>query len=269
MAKEPEMIDYHIHTSLSADCGVSMMKMAQAAQNAGLREICFTEHIDLNMLEGPDFMVDFAAYATALEETRGAYPDLTIRMGIEAGLDIETAPQMKTLLSSQPLDYVIGSQHVVFGHDPFYEEVWKKHTKAEIFDEYLRVSLESVSSIDDYDVMGHIGYISKFCPYEDKLLSYADYNDVIDSLLKMLIEKGKGLEVNTNGLYMTPSTMPETPIIKRYFELGGQIVTVGSDAHYEVAVAHAVFDTLDTLKAIGFRYVCAYDNRQPRFIPLH
>jgi len=262
------MIDYHIHTNISADCNIPMMKMAQAAQDAGLKEICFTEHIDLNMIEGPDFTVNFDAYAAALEETRRAFPELTIRMGIEAGLDTGTMHKMKTILSGQPLDYVVGSQHVVFGQDPYYKDVWDRHTKEEIFDEYLRVSLDSASNIDDYDVMGHIGYVSKFCPYEDKLLRYADYTDMIDSLLKTLIEKGKGIEVNTNGLYMTPSTMPETPIIKRYFELGGQLVTVGSDAHYEVVVGHAVADTLESLKTIGFRYVCAFDKRQPRFLPL-
>lgn len=262
------MIDYHIHTSLSADCNVPMNKMAQAAKNMGLKEICFTEHIDLNLLEGPDFTVNFDAYAAALEETRSAFPGLTIRMGIEAGLDIQSWDRMQAILNNQPLDYVIGSQHVVFGQDPFYEEVWKKHTKAELFNEYLRVCLESASNIDGYDVMGHVGYISKFCPFEDKLLRYADYSDVLDTLLKTLIEKGKGLEVNTNGLYMTPSTMPERPIIKRFFELGGQIITVGSDAHYEVVVGHAVTDTLESLKTIGFRHVCAFDKRQPRFIPL-
>ena len=79
---------------------------------------------------------------------------------------------------------------------------------------------------------------------------------------------GKGLEVNTNGLYMTPSVMPELPIVRRFLELGGEIVTIGSDAHYPEAVGHAVEETLDALKSIGLKYICAYDNRQPRFIPI-
>lgn len=262
------MIDYHIHTSLSADCQVPMLKMAQAAQNAGLKQICFTEHIDLNMAEGPDFTVDFGAYAAAIRDVRAQCAGLEIRMGIEAGLDIKSAPQMRSLLEKQPLDYVIGSQHVVYGLDPYYENVWRQHSRTDIFREYLRVSAESAGELDDYDVMGHIGYISKFCPHDDKLLRYTDYADEIDMLLKTLIEKGKGIEVNTNGLYMTPSTMPETAIVARYFELGGEIVTVGSDAHCERVVGHAVPETLETLKAIGFKYVCAFERRTPRFLPL-
>ncbi len=262
------MIDYHIHSSISADCSIPMAKMAQAAVNAGLKEICFTEHIDLNLKEGPDFSVDFDAYADAVEKTRGAFPELKIRMGIEAGLDTASAPQMEELLRGRPLDFDIGSQHVVFGLDPYYETVWKQYDKTEIFAQYLKTALESVKAIDNYDVMGHIGYVSKFCPYDDKLLRYADYSDAIDMLLKALIDKGKGIEVNTNGLYMTPSTMPETAVIRRYFELGGEIVTIGSDAHYEAVVGHAVSDTLDTLKIIGFRYICAFEKRRPIFLPI-
>jgi histidinol-phosphatase (PHP family) len=245
-----------------------MMKMAQSAKNAGLKEICFTEHIDLNLKESPDFTVDFTAYAEAIKDVRTAFPDMVIRMGIEAGLDIETAPQMQAMLEGQPLDYIIGSQHVVFGLDPFYEQVWKQYSKAEIFGEYLRVSSESAMQIDYYDVMGHVGYVSKFCPFDDKMLCYADFSEAIDTLLKILIGKGKGIEINTNGLYMTPSTMPETAIIRRYFELGGEIVTIGSDAHYETVVGHAVADTLNLLKSIGFRYICTFDKRQPVFLPL-
>jgi histidinol-phosphatase (PHP family) len=99
-------------------------------------------------------------------------------------------------------------------------------------------------------------------------MRYSEYADAIDAILKRIVEKGKGLEVNTNGLYMTPDTMPERPILARYRELGGEIVTVGSDAHYAEVVGHAVRETLETLKAIGFRYVCAFDARKPRFITI-
>jgi histidinol-phosphatase (PHP family) len=86
--------------------------------------------------------------------------------------------------------------------------------------------------------------------------------------LRLLVEKGKGLEVNTNGLYMTPDTMPEMPIVRRYRELGGEIVTIGSDAHGEAVVGHAAAETLAALKEIGFKYVCAFDSRTPRFITI-
>ena len=156
----------------------------------------------------------------------------------------------------------------MFGHDPYYKDIWQQYSKREIYDEYMRLSLETARSCDYYDILGHLGYIGKFCPFEDKMLRYDEYADAVDELLKTLIERGKALEVNTGGLCMTPSTMPETAIIRRYYELGGELLTVGSDAHYESAVGHAVAETLDVLKSIGFRYVCAFDSRKPQHIKI-
>ena len=262
------MIDYHVHSEYSGDCEVPMAHMAQAALDAGIKEMCFTEHIDFDTPGDVSFIVDMDAYRAGFEQVRDAFPALSIRFGIEAGLDLAAKDRVIDMLIGQPLDYVIGSQHMVFGMDPYYKEVWERHTQKKIYEEYLRTSVECAEACDFYDVLGHLGYIGKFNPHEDKLLSYADYTDAIDMVLKTIIGKGKGLEINTNGLFMTPATMPETPIIKRYFELGGEIVTIGSDAHYECVVGHAVADTLRVLANIGFRYVCAFDKRTPRFIPI-
>lgn len=262
------MIDYHIHTDISADCEVPMRRMAEAAENAGIKELGFAEHIDMGMPKGPDFSVDFAAYEAAFEQARREFPDINMRRGIEAGLDLKYRDEMAALLDEHPCDFVIGSQHLVFDHDPYYEDVWQQYSQREIYNEYMRLSLETVHNCDYYDILGHLGYIGKFCPFEDKMLRYADFADAVDAILITLIERGKALEVNTNGLYMTPSTMPETQIIKRYYELGGEMLTVGSDAHYEVVVGHAVSETLEVLKTIGFKYVCAFDSRRPRFIKI-
>ena len=101
----------------------------------------------------------------------------------------------------------------------------------DIFEEYLRTCIACAASCDFFDVFGHIGYVSKFCPADDKILRYSDYSDALDALLKMLVQRGKGIEVNTSGLAATSQTMPETAVIARYHELGGEIITVGSDAH--------------------------------------
>ena len=260
------MIDYHVHSDISGDCEVKMADMAVAARNAGVRELCFTEHIDIDFPGEIDFSVDFTRYLAEFEAVKQSFPDIHIRMGIEAGLDVCTKDEMEKRLSG--LDYVVGSQHIVFGQDPYYKEAWEGRPQREIFEKYLAESLRCAAACDYYDVLGHLGYISKFCPHEDKLMRYSDFSDAVDAILKTLIDKGKGLEVNTNGLYMTPDTMPEKPIVARYRELGGEIVTVGSDAHYASVVGHAVPETLQMLKSIGFRYVCAFDGRKPRFIAI-
>lgn len=260
------MIDYHVHSSISGDCDVPMADMAAAAIKAGVRELCFTEHIDIELPNDIDFSLDFARYRAEFAGVKAQFPEMNIRMGVEAGLDMRHLDEICALIGD--VDYVVGSQHIVNGTDPYNRPVWESCTQRELYDAYIAEVLQCMSACDFYDVLGHLGYIAKFCPYEDRLFRYSDYTDAVDMVLRRLVERGKGLEVNTNGLYMTPDTMPEKPIIARFFELGGEIVTIGSDAHYERVVGHAVTETLQTLKSIGFQYVCAFDERKPRFITI-
>lgn len=262
------MIDYHIHSAVSGDCEVSMARMVKAAQNKGLREICFAEHLDLDFPSNIDFVVNFDDYKKEFDAVKSKFPQMHIRKGIEAGLDMRTKDKLPSLLKGQDLDYVIGSLHIVFGQDPFYPEFWETFSQKKAYEEYLRSSIECTAACDYFDVLGHLGYIAKFCPHEDKLMRYADFADAIDTLLNMLISKGKGLEVNTRGLSVTSSTMPETHILERFFKLGGEIITIGSDAHTENTVGQDVNETLAKLKDIGFKYICAFDQRRPEFIPI-
>jgi histidinol-phosphatase (PHP family) len=156
----------------------------------------------------------------------------------------------------------------VRGLDPYGNEFWEKYELRQAFEQYLAECIECAKQFDFYDVFGHLGYVSKFCPHEDALMRYTDYKEAIEEVLRTLVEKGKGLEVNTSGIKNTGSAMPEAPILKRFFELGGEIVTVGSDAHEQSAVGRSADETLAILKSIGFKYVCAYDKRRPRFIEI-
>lgn len=262
------MIDYHIHSDISADCAVPMSLMAKAARSKGLKEICFTEHIDLDFPGGTDFVPDFDAYDLKFEAVRSAFPDIAIRKGIEAGLELRTKEGIISALSGKSFDFVIGSVHLVEGLDPYCAEFWDKYALRQAFEEYLGVCIECAKEMGYYDVFGHLGYVSKFCPHEDAVLNYSDFSDAVDELLKLLIEKGKGIEVNTSGIKNTRSVMPEINIISRFFEFGGEVVTVGSDAHEETSVGRASGETLDMLKGIGFKYVCAFDERRPRFITI-
>ncbi len=260
------MIDYHIHTDLSLDSKTHMADIAAAAHKKGLKEICITEHVDFDFPNLGDFLVDFNLYTQQLEEIKAAYPDMNIRKGIEAGIDMKSHKRIGEYLFDKKLDYIIGSVHVVFNSDPYFPEFWQNVSKQEAFDEYARVCLERVKAADFFDVFGHLGYISKYCPHEDNLFAYDDYADMIDEMLLVLISRGKGLEVNTSGLIKTGNLIPELAIIQQFKRLGGEIVTVGSDAHVAENVGYAAQYALDALKTLGFKYVCAYDQRVPRFI---
>ena len=261
------MIDYHIHTSLSADCDFSMNQMAKAAVDRGLKYICFTDHIDFDFPSG-EFMVDFDEYKNQLEDAKKAFPQISIAKGIEAGIETQTWHRYKDLLKGQDLDFIIGSIHVVFGYDPYYPELWDSVTKQQVFDEYSILLLNCLEAIEVFDVLGHIGYIGKYCPFEDNLFKYSDYSDIIDTILKKIIKSNKGLEVNTSGLLKTADYMPEKPIIERYHELGGEIITIGSDAHLPDNVGYKSKEALEYLKHVGFKHVFTYNQRSPVAVPI-
>jgi len=261
------MIDLHIHTSLSTDCDASMMDMAAAAAQKGLRYISFTDHIDFDF-PGGGYMVDFDEYKIQFEAVKAAFPNMSIAKGIEAGIEPHSWHRHIELLSGKGLDYVLGSVHVVFGRDPYFPELWEKVTKQEAFDEYARLLTKCLEAIDLFDVFAHIGYIGKYCPSEENLFKYSDYTDIIDIVLKTLIENSKGLEVNTSGLVKIGDYMPEKPIIERYRELGGEIITIGSDAHLPENVGLAADYTLKYLNSLGFKYIYIYENRVPKAISI-
>ena len=264
------MTDYHIHTALSFDAEPPMKSMAAAAQRAGLTEIGFAEHIDIDFpWSGEEStVVDLHAYRREIEDARRAFPSLRIRKGVEMGLDALYYKTAARMIEGQDLDFVIGSLHLVDRKNPYYPSFWDEYSKHEAFARYAELLAETAQAEEIYDIIGHIGYIGKFYPHQDKVFKYADYPDAIDTALKTFIEKGKGIEVNTSTLKNTASAMPETAIVRRYFELGGEIVTVGSDAHTPEQVGFAVRDTLDLLKSIGFKYTCGFEGRQPIFMPI-
>lgn len=262
------MLDYHMHSDISADSEADMIKMAESAYKKGLKEICFTEHIDLEFPSEISYAIDFERYKRKYAQVKDMFPGMRINKGIEAGFGLDTNERTARIVTEHDLDFVIGSQHLVYGLDPFENEIWERYSQKEIYTEYIRLTIENVKDCDFFNVLGHIGYPAKCCPHDEKALKYVDYHDGIETLLKIIIEKGKGIEVNTSAFLSSGYTMPEASIIKRYFELGGEIITVGSDSHKTEFVGRYVNETLEMLKNIGFKYVCAFDKLKPRFLKI-
>ena len=122
---------------------------------------------------------------------------------------------------------------------------------------------------DDVDVYGHIDYVVRYGPNKDKYYSYEDYSDVIDTALSMCIEHGVGIELNTGGLaYGLKHPNPREDVIKRYRELGGEIITVGADAHKPERIAYEFSKAGEILKQCGFKYYTVFKDRKPEFIKL-
>ena len=265
--------DCHMHSSFSADSDTPMESMIQRAVELGLKGITFTEHLDPDYPatpDGLDFSLDIPSYQKKLAELSDTYKDkIQIRFGIELGLQMHLGEYFDSLLAQVPFDFAIGSSHLVHGYDPYYPEFFEGRKEFLCYMEYFESILENISVYDGFDVYGHIDYIIRYVPDGDRVFSYKKHADQVDAILKLLIEKGKGIEINTGG-YKAGLSEPNPchDVLRRYKELGGEIITMGSDAHTTEYVAYRFADAKEVLKECGFRYFTVFRERKAEFVPL-
>lgn len=264
--------DCHMHSSFSSDSLTPMEDMAKRALECGLTGICFTEHLDPDYPKTPDnlsFSLDLPAYKESLFGLRERFPSLEIRFGIELGLQPHLAGDFRTLLKEYPFDFVIGSSHAVHGADPYYPAFFQGRKVQECYMEYFESILENLSSFDEMDVYGHLDYVVRYGPGQNQEYSYERYKDILDAILHKMMEKGVGLEVNTGGYhYGLGQPNPDSQVLKRYRQMGGELVTVGADAHSPDKIAFAFSKAAQVLRECGFRYYAVFKDRKPSFLPL-
>jgi histidinol-phosphatase (PHP family) len=176
---------------------------------------------------------------------------------------------MADLIKSYPFDFVIGSSHVVDRMDPYYPKYWENRTKKDGIYRYFESILDNCKAFQGFHVYGHIDYIIRYTPGQLQATvkedySYTDYADVLDEVLKMIISNGKGIEVNTAGYkYGMGYPHPKTEVLKRYKELGGELITIGSDAHKPEHLCYDFSLIPDLLKNLGFRYYATFAQGKP------
>ena len=258
------MFDFHIHSRVSFDGHDTGRDLAKAALAAGLKEICFTDHIDYDPL-GQMGKLDFDTEAYNAEYDGLEIPGLTIRRGMEFGMDARNVEQFKLDLQRRPFDFVLGSIHFVDDLDIYFAPYWEGKTVFQAERRYLEATLEALQVHNDFDVLAHLTYISKARSHPaPRPLPYDEHRELIEEILRILVAKGKGLELNTSGVDRCGDYLPPIQMVRRFKELGGEIVTVGSDAHTADRVGQYTFNACDILKDI-FGYVCTFEGRKPVF----
>ena len=258
------MFDYHMHTVVSFDGHDRGVQMALAAKAAGLKEICFTDHLDYDPLGKMGVLAfDTAAYNAEYDGLE--VPGLKIRRGMEFGMTVDNRAQFQADLQRRPFDFVLGSIHFVDDLDVYFPEFWEGKTLFEAERRYLEATLECVALHEDFDVLAHLTYIAKATANPaPRPVPYGEHREIVDEILKILVRKGKGLEMNTSGVDRCGGFLPTADYFRRFRELGGEIVTVGSDAHTTTRVGQYAFDACEVLKDI-FGYVCTFADRKPIF----
>ncbi len=255
--------DCHTHSSFSSDSEEPLSEMISAAREKGLQTLCLTEHMDFDYPTG-EFLLDTKSYREKLFSLRGENPDIEILFGVELGLMDCLAPRLREYVKAWDFDFIIGSSHMVDGVDPYYPEYFAQHGGRNGILRYFESILANVRAFDDFDVYGHLDYVVRYSP--EKGYDPADFREIIDVILKLLISKGKGIEINTAGIKSGLGYVhPHEFILKRYRELGGEIVTVGSDAHDRARVAADFAEAEKALKAAGFDRYAVFRQRKAEF----
>jgi len=258
------MFDYHMHSRVSFDGHDTGVALAKTALERGLKEICFTDHLDYDPL-GKMEKLDFDTEAYNKEYDHLEIPGLKIRRGMEFGMDRNNVARFKEDLKRRPFDFVLGSIHFVDGLDVYFEEFWAGKTVFQAERRCLEETLACVQLHDDFDVLAHLTYISKtHCHPAPRPLPYGEHREIIDEILRELARKGKGLELNTSGVDRCGGFLPTADMFRRFKKLGGEIITVGSDAHRCDRVGQYSGEACDIFREI-FGYVCTFENRQPVF----
>lgn len=264
--------DYHLHSSHSGDSEAPMESMIQSAVSRGLTHICFTEHMDLGYPVTPEtpagyFEADTDAYLAQLTRLREKYASqIRIAFGVELGLQSGIAGQIETYAGSYAFDFIIGSSHTVNGKDPYYPSFYEGRREEDAYREYFQSILDNIENFSEYDVYGHLDYVVRYGPGKDRDYSYAKYRDLFDRMLLLLLERGKGIELNTAGLRAgLRDVNPCRDVLLRYRQLGGELITAGSDAHRPEDVAADFARAEEILTACGFRYYAVFQNRTPTY----
>lgn len=270
--------DMHMHTWFSTDSEACPRDMADEAVRKGLKTICFTDHFDKDDLEwGEEGIFDVDAYFVEMQKLQEEYAGkLNIRIGIELGLRTYLKDYYEELTKKYPFDFVIGSVHNVpykkdaegniLYTDPAAEKLFTDRTDQKAYRLMMETTLENVRTSDCFQTLGHLDYVVRYGKSREKEYSYTDYADIIDEILKLLIEKEKGLEVNSAGLkYGLPFAHPHPDVLKRYRELGGEIITIGADAHKPEHIAYDFAKAEEILKSCGFKYYTEFFEQKPVF----
>jgi len=258
------MFDFHMHTKVSFDGKATGLEMATAAKNAGLKEICFTDHLDYDPLEQMGVLA-FDTEVYNAEYNSLEVPGLLIRRGMEFGMTADNRAQFEKDLQRRPFDFVLGSIHFVDELDVYFAPYWQGKTVFEAERRYLEETLNCVRIHDDFDVLAHLTYIAKTkCHPAPRPVPSDAHREIIDEILRTLAAKGKGLEMNSSGVDRCGGFLPTADYFRRFKELGGEIVTIGSDAHNVDRVGQYSKEACEILRDI-FGYVCTFEERKPIF----
>ncbi|MBD5085551.1 MAG: histidinol-phosphatase HisJ family protein [Clostridiales bacterium] len=272
------LVDYHVHTEFSDDSVYSLEEVVKDAIGLGLDEICITDHVDYGVKvdwdSGEEILyrhgeplanVDYPRYMAEMERVRHLYGEkIVIKTGMEFGVQTHTIPQFEALFRRYPFDFIILSIHQVEDKEFWTQDFQTGRTQREYNERYYEEMLRVVQQYKNYSVLGHMDLIKRY----DKagIYPFENIKPFAAEILKIVIADGKGIELNTSShRYGLPDSMPSAELLRLYRELGGSIITIGSDSHAPAHLGAYIQEAKEYLKELGFRDFCTYEKMWPIF----
>ena len=260
--------DYHTHTELSLDSMAAMEDQVKQAITLGFDEMVITDHHESLATDKEFFLqTDLSEYIEHFNTIKEKYKDkIKLKLGAEIGYESRGREVLGQFVQDNPFEFVICSLHSLEGEDFYFGSFFKGKPKKQAYTEYFMSLKDCIDEFQNFDVLGHLDFICRYGDYSNFELKYLDYKDVIDDILKTLIKDGKGIELNSSGLrYGVGHMHPRLDILKSYKQLGGKIITIGSDAHTPRDIGADHDQARALLKEAGFEYFTTFNKRQPEF----
>lgn len=277
--------DYHLHTEFSDDSEYLMEEVVTDALELGMDEICFTDHVDYGVKRDWDdpqgllyryggegepqqillANVDYERYAEKIRGLQAQFQDkIAIKMGLEFGMQVPTISHYQQLFDKYPFDFIILSVHQIENKEFWTQEFQEGRTQEEYNLRYYEELLSLVQQYHNYSVLGHLDMISRYDKHG--IYPFEKIKPVLTEILKTIIEDGKGIEINTSShRYGLQDLTPSVEILKLYHQLGGKIITIGSDSHKKEHLGAHIQDTKEVLKKLGYEYFCTFEKMRPIF----
>lgn len=277
------LADYHVHTEFSADSEYPIEEVVRDGIEKGLDEICFTDHVDYGVQDdwedgveiryrtgGPNdpplmplMNVDYPRYYEAIRYLQKKYSEkIELKFGLEFGVQMSTVQKYEKLFSEYPFDFIILSIHQIDDKEFWNQAFQTGKTQREYNLAYYREMLNVVRSYKNYSVLGHLDMITRY----DKagIFPFEETESLVTEILKQIIEDEKGIEINTSyHRYGLPDSTPSRKILEKYRDLGGKIVTIGTDSHRKEHLGAYISEAKKELKKIGFDSFCTFEKMQP------
>lgn len=263
------MLDYHVHSTFSVDCGVPIEDSCRAAIAAGVTEIAFTDHIDHEPVDPGTGYYRAADYFQAIERARALFGErLTVLAGAEVDFNTRIADQVERFLRTYQFDFVIGSVHYGADGAPIFPPYFTDRTLDDVFRPYYEQVLAAVDT-GWFDTIGHLDLPKRYAPGTHRDYDPRRYRPELERIFALMIERVVAFEINTSGLRQRPKTsMPGPAIVRWYAEAGGQLITTGTDSHATQTIGSGIAKTLDMLELCGIVSIAAFRQRQRRQIPI-